>query len=83
MSLVEKIDALLLQFCTRFSHWSQRTTGRTNYFVAKGGGVSCFLCCGCRYCELLASNNEAQNLIRILIVIYGDVVLTHTRCLLL
>jgi len=35
----EKIDSILLAACTRFSHSLQRTTGLTNYFVAKIGVI--------------------------------------------
>lgn len=32
-----QIDSFVLGKCTKFSHWFQRTTGRTNYFIAKLG----------------------------------------------
>lgn len=35
MELVESIDRQLLYYFTRFSHWFQRKTGRTNYLLAK------------------------------------------------
>jgi hypothetical protein len=38
--VIKKIDSLILAACTRFSHWLQRLTGLTNYFVAKIG-VGC------------------------------------------
>lgn len=38
-----KIDAKLLDLFTRFSHWFQRMTGKTNFFLAKFGVALCFL----------------------------------------
>jgi len=35
--MVSKLDSFLLDLCTRFSHWLQRTTGLTNFFIAKIG----------------------------------------------
>lgn len=35
--MIEKIDSAILAGCTRFSHWLQRLTGLTNYFVANVG----------------------------------------------
>jgi hypothetical protein len=35
--LFVNIDEYLLARCARFSHWFQRLTGRTNFFIAKVG----------------------------------------------
>lgn len=35
--MLEKLDNFILAGCTKFSHWFQRLTGRTNYFLAKIG----------------------------------------------
>jgi len=35
--LIERCDQTILGACTRFSHWLQRLTGRTNFFIAKIG----------------------------------------------
>jgi hypothetical protein len=35
--VLKKIDSAILAGCTRFSHWLQRMTGLTNYFVANVG----------------------------------------------
>lgn len=37
MNYFEVIDAMLLRSTTKFSHWFQRLTGRSNYFIAKIG----------------------------------------------
>lgn len=37
MNILLAIDTLILALCTKFSHWLQRVTGRTNFFVAKIG----------------------------------------------
>lgn len=35
MNILERIDESILELFTKFSHWFQRLTGRTNYFLAK------------------------------------------------
>ncbi len=42
MDFPEKVDDYCLTLCSRFSHWLQRTTGWTNFFVAKIG--FCMFC---------------------------------------
>lgn len=37
MSLARMLDNWMLGLCTKFAHWFQRLTGRTNYFIAKIG----------------------------------------------
>ena len=37
MKFWELIDDSVLKVCTRFSHWFQRKTGRTNFFIVKIG----------------------------------------------
>lgn len=36
-SIILRFDAALLDLCTRFSHFLQRTVGLTNYFLARVG----------------------------------------------
>jgi hypothetical protein len=36
-TVFEKIDSFILAGCTKFSHWLQRLTGLTNYFLANIG----------------------------------------------
>jgi len=36
------LDEGVLALCTKFSHWLQRLTGRTNYFLAKIGVIMSF-----------------------------------------
>ena len=43
MNLLEAIDSWVLLKCTRLSHFLQRNTGLTNFFVAKIGLFMCFL----------------------------------------
>lgn len=43
--MLERIDSWVLERCTVFSHWLQRNTGLTNFFVAKMGVfISTFSC---------------------------------------
>jgi hypothetical protein len=35
MKLIERIDSAFLKLFTKFSHWFQRLTGKTNFFLAR------------------------------------------------
>jgi hypothetical protein len=43
--MIEKADAAILKHVTRFCHWFQRWTGKTNFFLAKFPLGLCFAGC--------------------------------------
>lgn len=43
MHPIRAIDGWILGQCTKFAHWFQRLTGRTNFFLAKNCRALCFM----------------------------------------